>query len=494
MADIDIDALRARHAPMRIYDECDHDHNEADVIDGRPSLVDTGEFITCEDAYLYSICRWCCCENPEWPEQAEWCADRHNAEHRAGHTCDVPALLDALAEARADADYCDGCGSPLTRCLAWHHERDGQGKCCPDCKHPAESRAWTAVHAALAEARDALAITRDERDVYLEENRKHARGEVYAERDRLIAERDEAWAEVERLRNPSMGEGTDLANAEQGKQHALAMLHAMQEERDAAREDLAETTAEINRLRVERDKWRDEAKDPSQTYHDLALHTRKHLEWLDAKGDAESGVYANIAKIIRARGQSLVKIQADWVEMEAERDGVLEELARATAEIERLRGRLPRVMSAPEDRCSFTGFTGSQCLYNEGHDAHLVDQAGGRAMVSPIWAEWDRDEAGKVLAEYSDWLARHDLVPVNPDSLWWEPIQDRLDSEQIWMEHCLRAQGSLDLLDVPNESLTRVVAGRIADHRGGSEEDWMEMAKDLLSTTHSEIARQEEAR
>jgi hypothetical protein len=180
--------------------------------------------------------------------------------------------------------------------------------------------------------------------------------------------------------------------------------------------------------------------------------------------------------------------------MEAERDGVLEELARATAEIERLRGRLPRVMSAPEDRCSFTGFTGSQCLYNEGHDAHLVDQAGGRAMVSPIWAEWDRDEAGKVLAEYSDWLARHDLVPVNPDSLWWEPIQDRLDSEQIWMEHCLRAQGSLDLLDVPNESLTRVVAGRIADHRGGSEEDWMEMAKDLLSTTHSEIARQEEAR
>lgn len=44
-----------------------------------------------------------------------------------------------------------------------------------------------------------------------------------------------------------------------------------------------------------------------------------------------------------------------------------------------------------DDRCEFTGFSGHQCLYRSGHDAHLVDQQGGRAVISPMWPEWETD-------------------------------------------------------------------------------------------------------
>ena len=91
MADA-LDAVLALHQPMRIYDECDHAHEEGD-----PGVVDTGEFVTCEDEYLYSICRSCCVENPEWPEQAEWCADKHD-HRRDGHCATVAAITDALGE------------------------------------------------------------------------------------------------------------------------------------------------------------------------------------------------------------------------------------------------------------------------------------------------------------------------------------------------------------------------------------------------------------
>jgi hypothetical protein len=87
-------AVEALHKPMRIYDECDHSHEEND-----PDVVDTGEFLTCEQMYLYSICRSCCVESDDYPEQAEWCFDKHD------HGTDLPpcptvtAIRDAL-EAR----------------------------------------------------------------------------------------------------------------------------------------------------------------------------------------------------------------------------------------------------------------------------------------------------------------------------------------------------------------------------------------------------------
>lgn len=53
-----------------------------------------------------------------------------------------------------------------------------------------------------------------------------------------------------------------------------------------------------------------------------------------------------------------------------------------------------RIAEDGEDRCAYTGSSGQQCLYVEGHDAHLVDQMGGRAVVVPIWSEWfaERDQ------------------------------------------------------------------------------------------------------
>ena len=68
-----IDAVLALHQPFRIYDECDHDHTEEDIAEGR--AVETGEFVSCHDEYLYSICTACCRDAQGF--QTEECADAH---------------------------------------------------------------------------------------------------------------------------------------------------------------------------------------------------------------------------------------------------------------------------------------------------------------------------------------------------------------------------------------------------------------------------------
>lgn len=69
-----IDAVRAVlqiHVPQKIYDECEHEHGYDD-----PALIDTGDFTTCQDGYMYSICRACCTTG--WDhEQTEDCASDH---------------------------------------------------------------------------------------------------------------------------------------------------------------------------------------------------------------------------------------------------------------------------------------------------------------------------------------------------------------------------------------------------------------------------------
>ncbi len=85
-----LDAVLRLHVPMRIYDECDHPHQ-----DGDPDVIDTGELLTCEEMYVYSICRECCVENPNWPEQAEWCADKHD-HRRDGHCATVRVITEHL--------------------------------------------------------------------------------------------------------------------------------------------------------------------------------------------------------------------------------------------------------------------------------------------------------------------------------------------------------------------------------------------------------------
>lgn len=75
-----LSAVLERHRPMRIYDECDHDHQDDD-----DDVIDCGEFLTCEEMYEYSICSSCCVENEKYPEQAEWCHDKH--DHRKNGYC-----------------------------------------------------------------------------------------------------------------------------------------------------------------------------------------------------------------------------------------------------------------------------------------------------------------------------------------------------------------------------------------------------------------------
>jgi hypothetical protein len=83
-----VQAVEALHQPMRIYDECEHDHPE-----DWPGWIDTGEFLTCAAAYLHSVCRTCCVENTKYPEQASWCADGHDHRSEDAHACPTRAAL-----------------------------------------------------------------------------------------------------------------------------------------------------------------------------------------------------------------------------------------------------------------------------------------------------------------------------------------------------------------------------------------------------------------
>ena len=88
-AEAAIARVRVLHQPHRIYDECDHAHEE-----GEPGTVNCWDFLTCEDAYLYSICSTCCTEDPENPEQSEWCAEKH----KHGKDESICATIAALDE------------------------------------------------------------------------------------------------------------------------------------------------------------------------------------------------------------------------------------------------------------------------------------------------------------------------------------------------------------------------------------------------------------
>ena len=85
--------LTTLHSEYRIYDECDHNHPEDD-----PARVDCGDFVTCEEGYLYSVCAACCTE-PEYG-QTEQCAGAH--DHRpSAPLCPTIAALAARERAAA---------------------------------------------------------------------------------------------------------------------------------------------------------------------------------------------------------------------------------------------------------------------------------------------------------------------------------------------------------------------------------------------------------
>lgn len=66
-----VEAVLKLHVPFGIYDECGHEHTDADVIAG--TAVDVPEVgVTCEEGKLYDVCRECHLVNDEPTED---CAD-----------------------------------------------------------------------------------------------------------------------------------------------------------------------------------------------------------------------------------------------------------------------------------------------------------------------------------------------------------------------------------------------------------------------------------
>lgn len=69
-----ISRVLASHSEIRVYTECGHHHDEEEVNTGQAKNVDDVGF-TCEDGFMYSICRSCCCDDGE--HQSGTCVDDH---------------------------------------------------------------------------------------------------------------------------------------------------------------------------------------------------------------------------------------------------------------------------------------------------------------------------------------------------------------------------------------------------------------------------------
>jgi hypothetical protein len=84
------------HAPFNIYDECDHEHTDEDVREGK--ALDIHEVgYTC--ALSYVSCRECCTDYDGlhyWP--TEECADHHEHTLNPDDRCATVALLAAERE------------------------------------------------------------------------------------------------------------------------------------------------------------------------------------------------------------------------------------------------------------------------------------------------------------------------------------------------------------------------------------------------------------
>jgi len=75
------------HRPYRVYQECGHAHADGE---DRGGVIDCGDFVTCEEGFLYSACRECCTDAGG---QTEACADGHRHQI-GGSICPTAAILD----------------------------------------------------------------------------------------------------------------------------------------------------------------------------------------------------------------------------------------------------------------------------------------------------------------------------------------------------------------------------------------------------------------
>jgi len=97
-----VGAALAEHKAVRIYEPCDHDHTDEDVAAGR--TVDAFDFISCEELYLYTICRGCCgFAGTMNGQQTEECAAEH--DHGRCYPCPTRvAITTALLGEVPDGD------------------------------------------------------------------------------------------------------------------------------------------------------------------------------------------------------------------------------------------------------------------------------------------------------------------------------------------------------------------------------------------------------
>lgn len=84
--------IRELHKPFGVYDNCGHDHNDAELADEICLRVDDVG-LTCDEGLMYEICRECC-TNGDY--QTEECGTNHR--HVKGKPiCPTIAALDGAA-------------------------------------------------------------------------------------------------------------------------------------------------------------------------------------------------------------------------------------------------------------------------------------------------------------------------------------------------------------------------------------------------------------
>jgi hypothetical protein len=85
-----IEEVQILHKPFRIYEECSHEHDDADI-------VNCGDFVSCEAGYMYSICTECCTSEAYGiRQQTEECADVHRHDDGEPRCRTFAVLMESL--------------------------------------------------------------------------------------------------------------------------------------------------------------------------------------------------------------------------------------------------------------------------------------------------------------------------------------------------------------------------------------------------------------
>lgn len=93
-AEAAVGRVRELHVPFGIYDECEHEHTQAEVDDDDSPVLDVDEVgLTCPEGLMYRVCEHCCVRDGYG--QTEDCVGVH--EHtKEGPICPTIAAVDGV--------------------------------------------------------------------------------------------------------------------------------------------------------------------------------------------------------------------------------------------------------------------------------------------------------------------------------------------------------------------------------------------------------------